>query len=92
MSLFTAQVCVLIYGVLNHPWKSRVGLPAHKSHSGWGYTAGQSSLPHFAGVSLLPKQELGELRPQDALLVTARILGRNLEIKLTDCLLEQRIY
>lgn len=68
MSLFTAWVCVLIYGVLNHPWKSRGGglewFPAHKSHAGWGHTAAQSTLPHFAGISLLPKQDLGELRPK----------------------------
>lgn len=79
---------LLIYGVLNQPWESR----------GWPGGVCSPQKPFwlvfhiFVGISCFPNWIWEGSGQRGALLITARILGRNPEIKLTDHSLEQWIY
>lgn len=58
-------MCIPIYGVLNHPWKSRGVAWAGSQHTK-ATLAGitqqvRADFPHFGGISLISKRDLGEL-------------------------------
>lgn len=87
---FSLGVYPDLWGVKSSLEKQGGGLgwfPAHKSHSGWDYTVGKSRFSTF--WRNFPDFQTGFGRAHCSL---PGFWGRNLEIKLTDHLLEQWIY